>query len=57
MSRILKTTSPFLVILFGLFLLFFMDLPMPAGVCILIGVVMIFERIWPEKWGIDDPNI
>lgn len=56
MSRILKTTSPFLVIIFGLFLLFFMDKPMPAGVCILIGVVMIIERIWPEKWGIDDPN-
>ena len=21
-----------------------------AGVCLLFGVVMIFEKIWPEEW-------
>lgn len=42
---------PYLLILLGLFLLFFVGKAEVAGVCILIGVVMIIESIWPEKWG------
>lgn len=38
-------------IVLGLFLLFFMGRAEAAGVCLLIGIVMLFERIWPEKWG------
>ena len=49
----MKKLYPLLLILFGLFLLFFIGLAEVAGVCILVGIVMIFESIWPEKWEID----
>ncbi len=51
-----KALSPLCLILFGLFLLFFVGQPIPAGVCFLIGIVMIIESIWPEKWGIDNQD-
>ena len=44
---------PYLLILFGLLLLFIIGQAIPAGVCFLIGIVMILERIWPEKWESD----
>lgn len=47
----MKKVRPYLIILLGLFLLFFMSMPLPAGVCFLIGFVMIIESIWPEEWG------
>lgn len=50
MNPIMKKLSPYLLILFGLFLLFFLGQAPAAGVCFLIGIVMIFEKIWPEKW-------
>lgn len=53
MGNKLNIITPFLVILFGLFLLFFVDQPIPAGVCFLIGIVMIVERVWPETWESD----
>ena len=46
----MKKLSPYLLILLGLFVLFFMDMAEVAGVCLLIGIVMIFEQIWPEEW-------
>lgn len=42
---------PYLLIIIGILLLLFLDLPIPAGACVLIGLVMIFDKIWPEKWG------
>ena len=46
----MKKALPFLLILFGFLLLpFFRGLP--AITCMVIGIVMILERIWPEKWG------
>lgn len=39
---------PFLLILLGLFLLGFMGLIYPAAACIIFGVLMLLEKIWPE---------
>ena len=49
----MKKLYPFLLLLFGLFILFIVDQPIVAGVCVLLGIVMIFESIWPEKWETD----
>ncbi len=49
----MKKIFPYLLILLGILLLLFLGQPIPAGVCFLIGVVVIIERIWPEKWGTD----
>lgn len=50
MNPILKKASPFLLIVIGFFLLFYMEMAIPAGVCFLLGIIMIIEQIWPEKW-------
>lgn len=50
MIIILKVSIPYLLILLGLLLLFILSQPIPAGISLLLGVVMIIERIWPEKW-------
>lgn len=50
MNRILTTATPLILFILGLLLLFLLNLPVPAGVVILLGYVMIIERIWPEKW-------
>lgn len=44
-----KRRIPFVLILLGLLLLFFIQ-PIPAGVLFLLGIVMIIENKWPEKW-------
>lgn len=53
MNQILKKTSPYLLILLGLFLLLWMGQAPTAGVCLVIGIVMIIEKIWPEEWEAD----
>lgn len=50
MNTALKKASPFLLLLFGLFMLLVMGNAMIAGICLLLGVVIIIERIWPEEW-------
>lgn len=50
MIKIFKLSIPYFFILFGLLLLFILSQPIPAGISLLLGVVMIIERIWPEKW-------
>jgi len=45
-----KILTPYLLIVLGLFLLFWMCMAVPAGVCLLLGIVIILERIWPEEW-------
>lgn len=54
MTPTLIKILPYLLVLFGLLLLFFIGQAIPAGVCFLIGIVMIEERKWPEKWGQDN---
>ena len=45
----LMKAMPFLLIVFGFFTLgMFQDYV--AGACMVIGIVMLIERIWPEKW-------
>ncbi len=53
MNTTLKNLSPYLLILFGLLVLFFMGMAEVAGICLLIGIVMVIESIWPEKWEAD----
>lgn len=53
MKRKVFKISPYFLILFGLLLLFYMGKAIPAGVCILIGIVMIIEKVWPEKWEVE----
>ena len=54
MSPTLIKLLPYLLILFGLLLLFFIGQAEAAGVCLLLGIVMVILQIWPEKWGADD---
>ena len=42
---------PFFILFLGLFLIFIFDQTIPAGICFLIGIVMIIDNVWPEKWG------
>jgi hypothetical protein len=53
MDTTLKRLFPYIIILLGLFLLFFLKQAEIAGVFLLVGIVMAIERIWPEKWGTD----
>lgn len=50
MNKTFKNACPFLLILLGLLLLLFGGQAAVAGGCILIGIVMLVERVWPEKW-------
>ena len=46
----MKKFYPYLFVILGQFLLFWMNQAPIAGVCLLLGIVMIIESIWPEKW-------
>jgi hypothetical protein len=46
---------PWLLIVFG-FLTLNMFQGYVALACMVIGIVMIIERIWPEKWDDDNKN-
>lgn len=50
MNKFLIKLFPYLIILIGLFFLLFINMAPIAGVCFLLGIVMIILRIWPEKW-------
>lgn len=50
MVKLFVKLFPYLIILFGLFILLFIDVAPVAGACVLLGIVMIILRIWPEKW-------
>ena len=49
----MKKVIPFLLIVLG-----FLTLDMFQGyialTCMVIGIVMLLERLWPEKWGEDE---
>ena len=44
----MKKASPYLVLLLGLFSLFYLGKVYVAGVLIILGIVMILERFWPS---------
>ena len=46
----IKKVMPLLLIIFG-FLTLDMFQGMLSMTCMVIGIVMLIERIWPEKWG------
>ena len=41
---------PYLLIVFGFLFLGYTNIGIIAGPIIVIGFVMILERIWPEEW-------
>ena len=49
-NRLITKAMPWLLIVFG-----FLTLDIFQGFvaipCMVIGIVMLFERRWPEKWG------
>lgn len=47
---------PYLLIIIGLLALFFNNSAILAGPLILLGIVMIIETLWPEKWDVDKHN-
>ncbi len=56
MNKTLKKTLPFLLILLSMFLLFFAIQPIPACICLLIGIVIMVEKRWPENWDTNSDN-
>lgn len=54
MNASLERFFPYLLILLGMLLLFFVEQPLAAGVCFQFGIVMIILRIWPEKWDAEE---
>ena len=57
MRTTLKKLSPYFLIFLGLILLLIIDQPGAAGACILTGIVMLIEKIWPERWETDKRKI
>ena len=47
---VMEKWTSMLLILMGLFLLLYLNMPPVAGVCLLIGIVMTIEKKWPEEW-------
>ncbi len=52
MNCFFKRLSPYLLILLGLVLLFILGMAIPAGLLILVGIVIVIERVCPEEWGL-----
>ena len=50
MMNLLKKALPWLLIVFGFLSLGALPAMMGWGI-MLIGIVMLIERRWPEKWG------
>lgn len=47
---LLMKAMPWLLMVFG-FLLLNRFPPVIGGGCMVIGIVMLIEKIWPEQWG------
>lgn len=50
--RILMAVMPWLLIVLGFLSLSILP-PIVAGSCMLVGLVILIERIWPEKLDVD----
>ena len=57
MNSTLKKLSPYILILLGLLIFLVINQPIVAGVCLVIGIVMIILQIWPEKWEADNQEL
>ena len=53
--NLLMRTLPWLLIVFG-FLTLNMFQGFVAITCMVIGIVMLIERVWPEKWNDENKN-
>lgn len=53
----IKKYLPYLIIFLGLFLLGFMGQIYPAAACIIWGMLLLLEKIWPEKKKADKKDI
>ncbi len=51
-NSILMAVMPWLLIVLGFLSLSILP-PIVAGSCMLVGLVMLIERIWPEKKDVD----
>ena len=45
---------PWFFVLFGLFFLLLINIPIASGACLLLGITILLERIWPEQWEADN---
>lgn len=50
MSSAFFIILPYLLIILGVLILCFFNIGIVAGIFMLIGIAMISEKIWPEKW-------
>lgn len=55
MNKSLKNATPYFLLLIGLFFLIIINIPILAGLFCMLGIFIILEEKWPEKWG-DDIN-
>lgn len=44
----MKKTIPYFLLFFGLIVLFLVENVYVAGLCLILGLVMIMEQIWPS---------
>lgn len=51
----MKKSLPYILILVGLLIQILVGIAPAAGICILLGIVMFIERMWPEKWEPENP--
>ena len=52
-NSLLMKAMPWLLIVFGFFTLNMFQ-GFVAITCMVIGIVMLIERVWPEKWDSDE---
>ena len=48
-NSVLMKVLPWILIFGGFYSLVFLP-PIIAGSCLVVGITMLIERIWPEKW-------
>lgn len=54
MNSLVSKLLPIFLIFMGVLVLFAFNMGIVAGVSILVGIVIIIERLFPEKWGRDE---
>ena len=57
MNTLLKKSLPLFLILLGFFILCLIEQPIISGVFILLGIIMMIERKWPEKMDSENKNM
>lgn len=49
MNRRWLKAMPWSLIFFGLLFLFVINMPILSGICFVIGITMLFERVWQKN--------